>query len=74
MIFFLIFLLCCEKAHDDKEFSLENSKPHHESRITTCKAEPCALCYLYTIGKVHIIPGKTQNGMKNSLSVSQYSI
>ena len=34
----LIFLLlsCREKAHDNKEFSHENSKPCHESQITTC--------------------------------------
>ena len=33
MIF--IFLSCCEKAHDEKEFGRENSKPCHESQITT---------------------------------------
>ena len=30
MIF--IFLFCCEKAHDNKEFSRKNSKPCHESK------------------------------------------
>ena len=30
-----VFLSCCEKAHDSKEFSRENSKPRRESRITT---------------------------------------
>ena len=30
-----IFLSCCEKAHDNKELSHENSKPCHESQITT---------------------------------------
>ena len=29
------FLSCHEKAHDNKEFSQENSKPHRESQITT---------------------------------------
>ena len=33
MIF--IFLSYREKAHDNKEFSRENSKPHRESRIAT---------------------------------------
>ena len=33
MIF--IFLSCREKAHDNKEFCRENSKPRRESRITT---------------------------------------
>ena len=33
MIF--IFLSCREKAHDNKEFSRENSKPRRKSRITT---------------------------------------
>ena len=33
MIF--IVLSCREKADDNKEFSRENSKPRHESRITT---------------------------------------
>ena len=28
-------LSCQEKAHDNKEFSRENSKPHHKSQITT---------------------------------------
>ena len=36
-----IFLCCCEKAHDNKEFSCENSKPFCESRITTRYVEPC---------------------------------
>ena len=31
-----IFLSCREKAHDNKEFSRENSKPCRESRIMTC--------------------------------------
>ena len=31
-----IFLSCHEKAHDKKVFSHENSKPRHESLITTC--------------------------------------
>ena len=26
---------CHEKVHDNKEFSRENSKPRHESQITT---------------------------------------
>ena len=30
-----IFLSCGEKAHDNKEFSRENSKLRRESRITT---------------------------------------
>ena len=30
-----IFLLCHEKAHDNKEFSRENSKSRRESRIKT---------------------------------------
>ena len=30
-----IFLSCREKASDNKEFRRENSKPSHESRITT---------------------------------------
>ena len=29
--FIYIFLPCREKAHDNKEFSRENSKPHRES-------------------------------------------
>ena len=29
------FLPCRGKAHDDKKFSRENSKPRRESRITT---------------------------------------
>ena len=33
MIF--IFLSCREKAHDEKEFGRENSKPCRELRITT---------------------------------------
>ena len=33
MIF--IFLSCPEKAHDNKEFSCENSKPCCESQMTT---------------------------------------
>ena len=32
-----------EKAHDSREFSLENSKPRRESRITTRYIEPCRL-------------------------------
>ena len=32
---FFIFLSCREKAHDNKEFSCENSKPCLESRIMT---------------------------------------
>ena len=31
----LIFLCCPEKAHDNKEFSREISKPCRESRIRT---------------------------------------
>ena len=38
MIF--IFLPCREKAHDDEEFSRENSKPCHESRIRPIKSNP----------------------------------
>ena len=30
-----IFLACREKAHDNKEFIRENSKPRRESQITT---------------------------------------
>ena len=30
------FLSCHEKAHDNKEFRRENSKPRCESQITTC--------------------------------------
>ena len=33
MIF--IFVSCREKAHDNKEFSRENSKPRRESRLKT---------------------------------------
>ena len=33
--FIFIFLSCREKAHNNKEFRRENSKPHHGSRITT---------------------------------------
>ena len=32
MIF--IFLSCCEKANDNKEFSRENAKPRRELRIS----------------------------------------
>ena len=32
--------MICEKAHDNKEFSRENSKPHFESQIKTCLVEP----------------------------------
>ena len=39
MIF--IFLSCHEKAHSNREFSSENSKPCCESRITTRLAKPC---------------------------------
>ena len=35
-VFFSDFLCCCEKAHDNKESSCENSKPCRESRIMTC--------------------------------------
>ena len=35
IILSFIFLFCCEKAHDNKEFSHENSKPGRESQITT---------------------------------------
>ena len=35
MIF--IFLSCCEIAHDNKEFSCENSKPCSELQFTTVK-------------------------------------
>ena len=31
----LIFLSCREKAHDNKEFGRENSKPRRESQIMT---------------------------------------
>ena len=31
----LIFLSCLEKAHNNKEFSRENSKPRPKSRFTT---------------------------------------
>ena len=34
MIF--IFLSCREKAHDNKDFHREISKPRRESRITAC--------------------------------------
>ena len=34
-----IFLSCREKAHDNKEFSRDISKPRHESR----PVEPCEL-------------------------------
>ena len=30
-----IFLSCCEKAYDNKEFSRENSNPHSVPQITT---------------------------------------
>ena len=33
--FIFIFLPCHEKDCDNKEFSHENSKPFHESQITT---------------------------------------
>ena len=33
---FFELLHCHEKVHDDKEFSCGNSKPCHESQITTC--------------------------------------
>ena len=32
----MIIFLSCEKAHDEKEFDHENSKPCCESQITTC--------------------------------------
>ena len=35
-----IFLPGHEKAHDDEEFSRENSKPCHESRIRPIKSNP----------------------------------
>ena len=38
MIF--IILSCPEKAHENKEFSHENSKPRHELQITTCEVKP----------------------------------
>ena len=37
------FLSCHEKAHDNKEFSCENSKPCRKSQIKTRKVEPCNL-------------------------------
>ena len=39
MIF--IFLSCREKAHYNKEFSREKSKPRRESRIMTRYVELC---------------------------------
>ena len=36
----IIFSSCCEKVHDNKEFSHENSKPHRESQIMTGKVKP----------------------------------
>ena len=39
MIF--IFLSCLEKAHYNKEFSREKSRPHCESRIMTHYVELC---------------------------------
>ena len=36
-----IFLFCREKAHDNEEFSRENSKPRRESQITTREIESC---------------------------------
>ena len=35
-----IFLPCCEKAHDNKEFSHENSKPLCESQWWLVKSNP----------------------------------
>ena len=32
------------------------------------------ICFLYLLWKVHVFLGETQNGMKNSLSASEYSI
>ena len=45
MIF--IFLPCCEMAHDEEEFSHENSKPHHESLIATRSVKPCIYIHIY---------------------------
>ena len=36
ILLIFIFLSYREKAHDNKRFSGENSKPCHESRIATC--------------------------------------
>ena len=36
LIFFFDFLCHCEKVHDSKEFCRGNSKPCHDSQITTC--------------------------------------
>ena len=35
-LIFTEFYFCCEKVNDNKEFSCGNSKPRHESQITTC--------------------------------------
>ena len=43
------FLSCREKAHDNKDFSCENSTPHRESRITTRYVEPCSITFSWDL-------------------------
>ena len=53
MIF--IFLRCCEKTHDKKEFSSEISKPFCESQIKTQKVEPCSFHVLKYTSLIKVV-------------------
>ena len=46
----------------------------HSAYSYLIRARKKYTCYLYTLWKVHIFLGETQNGMKNLFSFSQYSI
>ena len=41
-------------AHDNKEFSRENSKPYCESQITTCLVEPCFLNFFRELNMISV--------------------
>ena len=51
MIF--IFLPCREMAHDEEEFSHDNSKPHHEHELRPVQSNPVYI-YIYMLYIIYI--------------------